>query len=198
MRISDLGARAVGVLGALTLLAGCAGGTSGGVNPLPLGGPSPNAQPSSRVGPPVVDQRQAEAQSNAGLDELLSASGRNVHITMTHSAGRGGVIEGATFSVQGKATGAVLGTFTASGDWSEAFLQPMQWSFNESFTITTVNKKIYGSVRGSGYCSSLIHCGFDAARALDYQVDGNDALRKASVKISAGDFDETLLGMGAK
>jgi hypothetical protein len=195
MRISDLGARALGVLGAITLLAGCGGGASGGVAPLPLGGPFPNGgSPSQVARPPINGHRQAEAQ-NLTANEVLTASGRNVNVVLTHGGGKGVVIEGATFSAQGKAVGRYRGIFTARGEWNEAFVQPMEWSFEEAFTITTATKKIYGSVNGKGYCLTLVNCGWDAANALDYDVDG--ALGKATIKLSAGHFREVLVGLGA-
>jgi hypothetical protein len=194
MRISDLGARALGVLGAIALLAGCGGST--GLNPLP-NGEAPNvSQPDPlRAGPPPVAGGQALDKAKGDLalvNEVLLASKRQIIIARTRNAGRGGLSEGASFTAQGKALGSAEGTFTATGQWTYVFAHSEQWSFDENFTIASGGKKISGVIEGGGVCVAALDCTFETARALTYEVNG--AFGEATAKIDAGDFNETLYG----
>ncbi|MFY9718258.1 MAG: hypothetical protein WAK16_01325 [Candidatus Cybelea sp.] len=192
MRISDLGARTLGVLGAITLLAGCGGGsmgsTSGGFNAIPphVSLPNPVVPPSpSRLGSPALDRAVA-------ANEVLSAHGNQVRVLEYQDAQRGAVVDGANFSAAGNASGVYRGTFTASGTWSYTDLE--SWNFNETFTITTAHRKIAGTVRGGGYCITL-PCSFEVPRELSYTVNG--AAGKATAKIRKGHFKATLYGLVA-
>jgi hypothetical protein len=197
MRISDLGARTVGVLGAITLLAGCGGGSAGGsgaFNAIPhVGLPNPVVPHNpSRLGPQALDRAVA-----AG-NEVLSADGKQqVRVLEYDNAQRGAVVEGASFSAAGKASGVYRGTFAASGSWTYINLE--SWSFNETFTITTAHRKIAGTVQGGGYCVTL-PCGFEMPKVLAYSINGAavKATAKATAKIREGHFKETLYDLDAR
>ncbi len=195
MRISDLGARTLGVLGAITLLAGCGGGSMGsgssGLNAIPPRGSAPNpiVPPNpSRLGPQALDRAVA-------VSETLSANGNQVRVLTYQQGQRGGVVDGGSFGAAGKASGAYRGTFIASGTWSYTYANYETWSFNENFTIASAHRKIAGTVRGGGYCITL-RCAFDMPRVLSYSIDGADG--KATAKIAQGRFDETLYGVSVR
>jgi hypothetical protein len=194
MRISDLGARTLGVLGAITLLAGCGGGSmgssSGGFNAIPphVSAPNPVVPPSpSRLAPLALDRAVA-------ANEVLSADGKRVRVLAYNNDQRGAVVLGASFSASGKASGAYRGTFTASGSWSYTYANYETWSFNENFAIASARGKIAGTVRGGGYCITL-RCSFEMPRVLSYTING--AAEKATAKIRKGHFKETLYDLVA-
>lgn len=197
MRISDLSARTLGVLGAITLLAGCGGGSmgsnNGGFNAIPPHAslPNPVVPPNPSLLDPLALDRAVAA------NEVLSANGKQVRVVAYEDSQRGGVVDGATFSAAGKASGVYRGTFAASGNWTYTDAN-RDWSFNETFTITTAHRKIDGTVQGGRYCVTL-QCGFEMPKVLAYSINGaaGKATAKATAKIREGHFKETLYGLVA-
>ncbi|MGB8965121.1 MAG: hypothetical protein WCB99_05730 [Candidatus Cybelea sp.] len=101
-----------------------------------------------------------------------------------------------TFSAHGNATGPYPGAFTASGSWeffpTRFFHQ--QWTFNETFTITSGSSTISGTAGNLGFYGAPFSCTVVENLTVPYtsgSVSGNALINI----IQKQDFSETLDGL---
>ncbi len=182
MRIGDFTRLVAGVLGGTVLLAGCGGSqaANGALGAVPSIATASNA-----------------AANLVPADEFLSAESRHVDISEPFE----GDYQSVSFAIRGKAGGAVPGTFTAKGSWTvDEIFQSRNWSFNESFTVTSARGKFAGTVRGEGTCNGVtpLPCGFGAPGALTYNfLNVVNGQATASIGRDPKHFREMLAGVTA-
>lgn len=169
------------------ILAGC-GGSAQFPNPIALG-PVANSNAADRLPSPskVVPERVG---SDSSSTERLTGTAKLIKPCHSlHGKDRGGW--GTHFSASGVATGPNPGTFTATGTWTGGGLPQPQWSFSESFSVTSGSQTINGTILAFDFGFAPFSCTAVKKDSFSYStpmVGGN-----AKVNIWSGHFREDLL-----